>query len=124
MEKQSRKGLRRLWDAVGFSILGLKAAWNHEAAFRQELVMTLVLLPAAWWLGVTMMQRGVLIFSLLFVLIVELLNSAIETVVDRIGAERHPLSGRAKDMGSAAVMLALIAAATVWAIVAWQRWQG
>jgi diacylglycerol kinase (ATP) len=59
MEKQSRKGLRRLWDAVGFSILGLKAAWNHEAAFRQELVMTLVLLPAAWWLGVTMMQRGV-----------------------------------------------------------------
>jgi diacylglycerol kinase (ATP) len=59
-----------------------------------------------------------------FVLIVELLNSAIETVVDRIGAERHPLSGRAKDMGSAAVMLALIAAATVWAIVAWQRWQG
>jgi diacylglycerol kinase (ATP) len=123
MEKQSRKGLRRLWDAVGFSILGLKAAWNHEAAFRQELVMTLVLLPAAWWLGVTMMQRGVLIFSLLFVLIVELLNSAVETVVDRIGAERHPLSGRAKDMGSAAVMLALIAAATVWGLVAWQRWQ-
>ena len=122
MEKESRKGLRRLWDAIAVSFYGLKAAWRHEAAFRQELVLTLVLLPAAWWLGTTMTQRAILIASLLLVLIVELLNSAIESIVDRIGAERHPLSGRAKDMGSAAVLLALIAAAAVWALVAWQRW--
>jgi diacylglycerol kinase (ATP) len=124
MEKQSRKGVRRLWDAAVYSVHGLKAAWRHEAAFRQELVLIIVLLPAAWWLGATMTQRAVLIAVLLLVLIVELLNSAIEAIVDRIGAERHPLSGRAKDMGSAAVLLALIAAATVWALVAWQRWQG
>lgn len=124
MEKRSRKGLRRLWDAALFSLYGLKAAWRHETAFRQELVLIIVLLPAAWWLGATMTQRAVLIAVLLLVLIVELLNSAIEAIVDRIGAERHPLSGRAKDMGSAAVLLALIAAATVWTLVAWQRWQG
>jgi diacylglycerol kinase (ATP) len=123
MQKQNCKGLDRLWAAAGYSIQGLKAAWVNEAAFRQELALVLVLLPAALWLGATLTQKALLIFSLLLILVVELLNSAIETAVDRIGPERHEASGRAKDLGSAAVMIALIAAAVVWALVAWQRWQ-
>ena len=105
MPKYSRTGLIRLWDATGFSIKGLCAAWRNEAAFRQELVIVLILLPLAFWLGETFTQRALLIFSLLVVLMVELLNSAVETAIDRIGEERHELSGRAKDLGSAAVMI-------------------
>ena len=82
----------------------------------------LVLLPAAWWLGTTAVQRTLLIFSLLLILIVELLNSAVETVIDRIGPEHHELSGRAKNLGSAAVLISLIAAAVVWGVTAWERW--
>jgi diacylglycerol kinase (ATP) len=122
MEKQRHRGWQRVWAATGYSLQGLKAAWINEAAFRQELLLVLVLAPAACWLGTTMTQRAVLLFSLLHVLIVELLNSAIEATVDRIGTEHHELAGRAKNMGSAAVMVALIAAAWVWGLVAWQRW--
>jgi diacylglycerol kinase (ATP) len=122
MEKQRRTGWRRLWAATGYSIQGLKAAWINEAAFRQELLLVLVLAPLACWLGTTMIQRALLLFSLALILIVELLNSAIEATVDRIGLEHHELSGRAKNMGSAAVLVTLIAAAGVWALVAWQRW--
>jgi diacylglycerol kinase (ATP) len=122
MEKQRHRGWQRVWAATGYSLQGLKAAWINEAAFRQELLLVLVLAPAACWLGTTMTQRAVLLFSLLHVLIVELLNSAIEATVDRIGTEHHELAGRAKNMGSAAVMVALIAAAGVWVLVAWQRW--
>lgn len=119
MEKYSRNGLRRIWDAAGFSFRGLQAAWRNEAAFRQELCLVLVMLPIAFRIGNTMTQRALLILSLLLVLIVELLNSAIETVVDRIGTERNELSGRAKDMGSAAVMLSLINAGIIWGLIAW-----
>ena len=107
MEKYSRNGLRRIWDAAGFSFRGLQAAWRNEAAFRQELCLALVMLPIAFRIGNTMTQRVLLILSLLLVLIVELLNSAIET------------SGRAKDMGSAAVMLSLINAGIIWGLIAW-----
>jgi diacylglycerol kinase (ATP) len=117
MANQSSTGWRRLWNATGYSMAGLKAAWRNEAAFRQELVVVLVLLPTAFWLGETFTQRALLIFSLLAVLMVELLNSAIETVVDRIGSEPNELSGRAKDLGSAAVMVSLIAAGVVWALI-------
>ena len=117
MANQSSTGWRRLWNATGYSMAGLKAAWRNEAAFRQELVVVLVLLPTAFWLGETFTQRALLIFSLLAVLMVELLNSAIETVVDRIGPEPNELSGRAKDLGSAAVMVSLIAAGMVWALI-------
>jgi diacylglycerol kinase (ATP) len=122
MANQSSTGWRRLWNATGYSIAGLKAAWRNEAAFRQELVVVFILLPTALWLGETFTQRALLIFSLLVVLMVELLNSAIETVVDRIGPEPNELSGRAKDMGSAAVMISLFAAGVVWLLVALQRW--
>jgi diacylglycerol kinase (ATP) len=122
MEKKKRTGWQRLWAATGYSIQGLKAAWNNETAFRQEVVLVLVMAPVACWMGTTMTQRAALIFSLLLVLIVELLNSAIEATVDRIGTEYHELAGRAKNMGSAAVLVALIVATGVWGFVAWQRW--
>jgi diacylglycerol kinase (ATP) len=122
MEKQRYTGWQRLWAATGYSIQGLKATWIHEAAFRQEVVLALVLAPLACWLGTTMIQRALLIFSLFLVLIVELLNSAIEATVDRIGSEYHELAGRAKNMGSAAVLVTLIASAGVWVLVALQRW--
>ncbi len=121
MPKYSRTGWRRLLDATGFSIKGLRAAWGHEAAFRQELVVVLILLPIAFWLGQTFTQRALLIFSLLTVLMVELLNSAVETAIDRMGDELHELSGRAKDMGSAAVMISLVAAGVVWGLIAIER---
>jgi diacylglycerol kinase (ATP) len=122
MANQNSTGWRRLWNATGYSIAGFKAAWRNEAAFRQELVIVLILLPTAFWLGENFTQRALLIFSLLAVLMVELLNSAIESVVDRIGSEPNELSGRAKDMGSAAVMISLIAAGVVWGLVALERW--
>lgn len=122
MSKISRTGWRRVWDAAGYSIKGLKAAWRNEAAFRQELVLVLVLLPAAFWVGDTITQRALLIFSLLVVIMVELLNSAVEMVVDRIGLEHHALSGQAKDLGSAAVMVSLTAAGVVWGLMVWQKW--
>ncbi|HCE2678841.1 TPA: diacylglycerol kinase [Vibrio parahaemolyticus] len=102
-------------DATGYSIKGLKAAWTHEAAFRQELVLTLVLSISAFFLPVTTLERVLMISSLLLILIVELINSAVEAVVDRVSDEWHELSGRAKDIGSAAVFVALFLALFVWA---------
>ncbi len=121
MANYSRTGWRRLLDATGFSIKGLRAAWHNEAAFRQELILVLILLPIAFWLGENFTQRALLIFSLLVVLMVELLNSAVETAIDRIGSEPNELSGRAKDLGSAAVMISLAAVGVVWALVAIER---
>ncbi|MDA8141457.1 MAG: diacylglycerol kinase [Desulfobacteraceae bacterium] len=121
MGKRSRKGLIRLVDATRFSIYGFKAAWRDEAAFRQEVVAVAILVPLAFWLGTTAVERALLIFSALLMLIVELLNSAIEAVVDRIGLEDHPLSGQAKDMGSAAILVTLIAGGAVWLFIAWKR---
>jgi diacylglycerol kinase (ATP) len=122
MRKQRDTGWRRLWKATGYSIQGLMASWITETAFRQEVILVLFLVPAACWLGTSMTQRALLIFSLLVILMVELLNSAVETTVDRIGPEHHDLSGRAKNMGSAAVLISLIANTVVWALVAWERW--
>lgn len=121
MGKPGASGLTRIINAGGYSIKGLKAALKHESAFRQESVLFLVLLPAAIWLGNGWLQYILLIGSMLLVLIIELLNSAIEAVVDRIGDEHHELAGRAKDMGSAAVFIALMNVLFVWAMIAWHR---
>ncbi|WP_427912431.1 diacylglycerol kinase [Ramlibacter sp. MMS24-I3-19] len=108
-----RTGLSRMWHATGYSLAGLRAGWG-ETAFRQEAVAAIVLLPLAFWLGAGWVQVAVLAGSVLLVLIVELLNTGIEAVVDRIGPEWHDLSKRAKDMGSAAVLLALLLALGIW----------
>jgi diacylglycerol kinase (ATP) len=113
--------MRRILLAARCSAKGFRHAWKYEAAFRQEIALTLMLAPMAVWLGRTGIERTVLIGSCLLVLIVELLNSAVEAVVDRIGDEHHELSGRAKDLGSAAVFVSLLAVATVWLTVAGQR---
>ena len=115
--KPGKTGIRRVVDATGYSLQGLKAAWIHEAAFRQELVLTLVLSVCAFLLPVTMLERTLMISSLLLVVIVELLNSAVEAVVDRVSDDWHELSGRAKDIGSAAVFVALVLALFVWASI-------
>lgn len=117
-------GLARIARATGYSFKGLKAAFAGEEAFRQELLIVAVLSPLALWLGRTAVERALLIGSLLLLLIVELLNSAVEAAIDRIGPERHELSGRAKDMGSAAVFVALVLTGTVWLFVAAARWVG
>jgi len=114
MAKTGATGLTRIIKAGGYSWLGFKAAYKHEAAFRQELWLCIVLAPIALYLGETLMDKAILISSLLFVLVVELLNSAIEAIVDRIGDEVHELSGRAKDMGSTAVFIAITLAVVVW----------
>ena len=113
------QGLRRLFNALGYSWSGLRAAWRHEAAFREELLLVAILAPAAFMLTPVGVERALLVGSLLLILLVELLNSAIETVVDRVSEESHPLSKIAKDIGSAAVLLALVNAATIWALVLW-----
>ncbi len=117
MSKPGKKGIARIVDAAGYSWKGLCAAYTHEAAFRQELFLLLVLAPIAIWLGEDGSDYALLIGVLLLVLIVELLNSAIEAVVDRIGPEHHELAGRAKDIGSAAVFVALTNAALTWFFV-------
>lgn len=121
MPKSQQRGLRRLIAATSFSAAGLRAAWRHEEAFRQEALLSLLLTPLALWLGQSPTQRLLLIGSCALVLIVELLNSAIEAVVDRIGHDLHELSAQAKDMGSAAVLLSLLLAAAVWLTVAAER---
>ncbi len=107
----------RIVRAAGYSVAGLRAAIRKEAAFRQELLLCLLLVPLGLWLGRTGIERALLLGSLLVVLIVELLNSGIEAAVDRIGKEQHKLSGRAKDLGSAAVTLALLLAIVTWTLV-------
>ena len=114
MAKAGATGITRIINAVGYSWLGLKAAFKHESAFRQELGLILILTPVALYYGPTNGDKAILISSLVFILMVEILNSAIEAVVDRQGDEIHELSGRAKDMGSAAVFLAFIIAGLIW----------
>jgi diacylglycerol kinase (ATP) len=114
--------LERIVRAAGYSIAGLSAAWRHETAFRQECALAVVMLPAACWVGRNWIEVALLAGSVMCVLIVELLNSAIEAVVDRVSADLHPLSKRAKDIGSAAVMLSLISCAALWSAALWQRW--
>jgi len=117
-----RTGIDRLAHATAHSWHGLQAAVRHESAFRQELVLGVLLLPAAWWLGTSWLERVMLGGSVLLVLIVELLNSGIEAVVDRVSLELHELSKRAKDYGSAAVMLSLVLCGWIWAEALWARW--
>jgi diacylglycerol kinase (ATP) len=121
MGKPGNTGLRRVVNATVFSLAGLRAAWRDEAAFRQEVALCVVLVPTAVWLGQTAVERALLISSCLLVLIVELLNSGIEAVVDRVGSEHHRLSGQAKDLGSAAVLLSLLLVVVVWGLIAWAR---
>ena len=114
---KGKTGLRRLINAAGYSIAGLAAAARHEDAFRQELMLAAVLVPLGLWLGNTGVERALLVGSVLLVLIVELLNSAIEATVDRVSLEDHNLAKRAKDLGSAAVMLTLVNVAVIWLLV-------
>ncbi|MTD28975.1 diacylglycerol kinase [Erwinia sorbitola] len=107
-------GLTRIIKAAGYSWKGILAAWQHEAAFRQEAIAAIVAVIVACWLDVDAITRVLLIGSVVMVIVVEIINSAIEAVVDRIGSELHPLSGRAKDMGSAAVLLTILLAIFVW----------
>lgn len=117
MAKPGQSGLARVISATRYSYQGLKAQWKHEAAFRQETCLFIIALPFALWLGDSGLEKALLIFSAGMVLIVETINSSVEAVVDRISNEQHELSGRAKDLGSAAVMLSLVFAAVVWALV-------
>ncbi len=117
MANQNAKGLKRLINACFFSAAGFKATWQHEEAFRQEVILFIIALPLALWLGDSPVEKSLLLGSLVLVMLVELLNSAVEAVVDRVGFEHHELSGRAKDIGSAAVTLALIWAAITWLLI-------
>lgn len=112
--KPGHTGLTRIRKATFNSLRGIKTAWRYEVAFRQEALLCAILIPVAFWVDVTAAERLLLIMSLFILVITELLNSAVEAVVDRIGAEFHELSGRAKDIASAAVFFALILLVTCW----------
>jgi len=119
--QKDRKGLTRIWHAAAYSLAGLRAGWQ-EPAFRQEAIAAVVLVPAAFWVGSGWMERAILIGTVVLVMVVELLNTGVEAAIDRIGPEWHVLSKRAKDMGSAAVLLSLLLCAGTWAGAAWHRW--
>ncbi len=116
-----RTGASRMWHAFGYSVAGLRSGWG-ETAFRQEALAALVMVPVAFWLGQTWVETALLAGSVMLVMMVELLNTGIETAIDRIGPEWHDLSKRAKDMGSAAVLLSLLLCVGIWLAAAWARW--
>ncbi len=118
------RGIARVAKAFFHSLDGFADAWRHESAFRQEIVLAAVMIPVACWVPATAVERALLIGSVLLVLIVELLNSSLETAIDRISYDDHDLSRRAKDFGSAAVLVALVLAAVVWALVLGPRLLG
>ena len=118
--QKSRKGLSRVWHALGYSLAGLRAGW-FETAFRQEAIASIVLIPGAVWLGRNWVETVLLAATVMLIMIVELLNTGIETAIDRIGPEWHDLSKRAKDMGSAAVLLSLLLCAGTWVTALYQR---
>lgn len=122
MGNQQARGLRRLINAFGYSMAGFRACFAHEEAFRQEVYALIPLLPLGLWLGETGVERALLVGSLLLVPLVEVLNSAIEALVDRVGSDHHELSGRAKDLGSAAVLLGILLACLVWGLVLGPRY--
>ena len=113
--QKNRRGFTRVWHAAGYSLTGLRAGWD-ETAFRQEALVSVVLVPAAFWLGRSWTEIVLLLATVTLVLIVELLNTCIEAAIDRIGPDWHELSKRAKDMGSAAVLLSLLLCAGTWAL--------
>lgn len=118
---KSKGGLSRLFNALRYTWDGLKAAATHEEAFKQELIVVVPLSIAAWFIPVSLPERALLFSTLQLILIVELINSAIEANTDHISLERHPLAKRAKDMGSAAVFLTIVIAVSVWGTVLWQK---
>jgi diacylglycerol kinase (ATP) len=118
---KGKTGLRRLLNATRYSFDGLREAWRNEDAFRQEVVLSLVLAPCALWLDVALVEKILLIGALLLVLIVELLNSGIEAAIDRDSLEINPLGKRAKDLGSAAVMISLLIAGGTWVAILWEH---
>jgi diacylglycerol kinase (ATP) len=118
-EFKGKQGIARLINAIGYSRDGLGAAWKNEAAFREEVMFAIVAIPLALFLGNSGVDRALLIGSILLILIVEILNSGLEAIVDKASPEKHELAKQAKDMGSAAVMLSLVNAAVVWACVLW-----
>jgi diacylglycerol kinase (ATP) len=118
--QKQRKGLSRMVHAFGYSLAGLRAGWG-ETAFRQEAMAAMVLIPAAFWLGNSWAEVSLLAGSVVLLMVVELLNTAVESAIDRFGSEWHALSKRAKDMGSAAVLLSLIACSGVWIAALWAR---
>ena len=117
MKPENKANFQRVVRAAGYSLKGLKAAYIHEAAFRQEVWIAIILIPLALFLGNGVIEKILLIGSVLLVMIAELLNSAVESVVDRIGSEFHELSGRAKDIGSAAVFMAMVLLAITWLFI-------
>lgn len=117
MAKPGKRGIARILAAAGYSWQGLKACWNMEAAFRQEATLSLILIPLGLYLGDGGTEKALLVGTCMLVMVVEVLNSAVEAVVDRVGHEHHELSGLAKDLGSAAVFLALCTLALVWLLV-------
>ena len=119
-QHKHRRGLNRVWHALGYSLAGLRAGWL-ETAFRQETIASVVLLPTAFWLGQTWVEVVLLAGSVVMVMVIELLNTGIETAIDRIGPEWHDLSKRAKDMGSAAVLLSLLLCAGTWTLAVVHR---
>ena len=123
-EYNKTKGLRRLINATLYSFSGFRMAWKFEAAFRQEVILVAMMVPAGLWLGRNAVERGLLLGTCLVVLITELLNSAVEATIDRMGPERHPLSKRAKDLGSAAVFVSLTLTGIVWGLIAIERFTG
>ncbi len=123
-EFKGKQGLTRLINAFGYSRDGIAAAWKNEAAFREEVLLAAFAIPLAFYLGKTGVERALLVGSILFVLIVEILNSALEAVVDKASPEKHDLAKRAKDMGSAAVLFSLINAAVIWVCVLWPSGPG
>ncbi len=116
-DRNKPTGITRLLRAFGYSFQGFQYAWREEAAFRQEVMLSLLVVPAGLYLGRSGVERALLVSPMLLILVVEILNSAVEAVVDRSGTERHPLAGMAKDMGSAAVMLSFALLGTVWLLV-------
>jgi len=114
---KGKTGLQRIWNALHYSLAGLSEAYRHEDAFRQEVLLAAILLPLALWLPVAALGKALMIFSVLLVIIVELLNSAVEATVDRISLDDHRLAKRAKDIGSAAVLISLINVVVIWSIV-------
>ena len=120
--QKSRTGLSRVWHAGGYSWAGLRAGWG-ETAFRQEALAAMVLIPLSFWVGRSGIETVLLAGSVVFVMVVELLNTGIETAIDRIGPEWHDLSKRAKDMGSAAVLLSLLLCAGIWITAVLQHWR-
>ena len=118
--QKQRTGLHRVWHATGYSWAGLRAGWG-ETAFRQEAIAAMVLVPLAFWLGRSWVEVALLAGSVVLLMVVELLNTGIETAIDRIGPEWHALSKRAKDMGSAAVLLTLLLCLGIWAAALFER---